>query len=742
MGGHSQHEIILSLTVALSVGAFLLVLARKINQPGIILLLPGGVLLGPEFIGWVHPESLEGFLPVIVSLAVGIILFEGGLTLDVRGYKSASGVIKRLLTLGVLVTWLGSAVCVYFLFNTDISFALLAGSMIIVTGPTVIVPLLRRIQVKQKLHSILHWEGVLIDPIGVFVAILCFEWVVGDQGGMALTNFLMRVVIGLGIGVGGGYLIYLILKKQLIPEEIQNSFTLAAAVFIFGITEFFISEGGLMAVTAAGFVVGWKHPVDLKEIKKFKAEITDLLIGLLFILLAARLEFDAFKQFGWNGVCLLLLVILIVRPVNIFVCSWKSDLMFKDKLFLSWVAPRGIVAASMASLFALNMEAKGQVSQAELLEVFIYAVISATVLLQGLTAGPLAGLLDVRRKQPTGWLIVGAHGFGRGIARFLKEYAKLHVVLIDTNPRMVVRAKREDLMVIREDAHDISLLQDRLELQAVGNLLALTDNAELNELLCQRWSDRFGKEHVFRWSPKLADRNEPREGIGQVFCSELASPSVIAGELAAGESHLDKMTVTKSGPFQYEGLHLLLKIANNKISPAVHSQAEMIANEGDELFVIRRTSGYLWRGIQKGGVMNLKARDLKALYHQLVDYAVELFPTISAEKVMEQLLEHDRVFPPSMGHGIAVPHVFSSKIRHRVCLLARLDEGLILEDEKEPLRLVFFVLSPSGDPEGHLTTLGEVARFCADEQNRQFLNTAQNAEAVKIFLKSRLKSSS
>ncbi|MDP4880224.1 MAG: cation:proton antiporter, partial [Opitutales bacterium] len=272
-----------ALCLAVGAGCILTVLSRRLHLPTIVLLLIGGFALGAEGTGWLQPDALGDLLPMIVSLAVGLILFEGGLTLDIKEFKKTSTVIKRLLTIGVLITWLGAGLTAYVIFDISPSFALLMGSLIIVTGPTVIVPLLRRIRVQQKLGSILHWEGVLIDSIGVFTAILCFEWVVEGGGAVALPNFLIRIVSGAGIGLLGGYLIYWVMKKNWVPDNIVNAFALASAMLIFGATELIKPEAGLLSVTIAGLIVGIKKPRQLREIKAFKAEIVDLLIGMLFL---------------------------------------------------------------------------------------------------------------------------------------------------------------------------------------------------------------------------------------------------------------------------------------------------------------------------------------------------------------------------------------------------------------------------------------------------------------------------
>jgi len=511
-----SHQILVSCFLAISVGVILLAIAKKINIPGIVLLLVGGFALGPSGLALVNPEALGSGLTVIASISIGIILFEGGLTLDFKGYTEASSVIKRLLSVGVLTTWILSSLAVYFIFQASLSISFVCGSLIIVTGPTVIGPLLRRIKVTDKLNNILHWEGVLIDPIGVFVAVLCFEWIITHSGPMVLTNFLLRLVFGLVIGVIGGILIYELNKRKLIPYDLVNIFALGFAVLIFGLTECLLAEAGLLSVTVAGFVLGIKKPEGLDRIKQFKAEITDLLIGTLFILLSARLSVEQFNNFGLKGILVVAIVMLVIRPISIFLCTWKLDMNFKEKLFLSWIAPRGIVAASMASLFTLSLSDKIEFPNGDprFIETFVYSIIAGTIILQGFTASALAKVLGLHDPNDRGWLIIGAHEFARKIALFITKNSNLPVVLIDTKASSVLKAKKEGLKAFDIDARkpDSELMESIREINSIGYFLALTDNENLNAKLCKEWSLHLGVKKVYRWiskeSKKLKENNQ------------------------------------------------------------------------------------------------------------------------------------------------------------------------------------------------------------------------------------------
>src|SRR5579862_2924509 len=720
-----QRAILNSLTAAISGGMLLTIAARRLRVPGIVLLLFGGIALGPEGVGLVKPESLDGFLTVIVSLAVGLILFEGGLTLDLRGYAAESFAITRLLTVGVVVTWLGTAFAVWGIFHVDAPFALLAGSMVIVTGPTVIGPLLKRIQVISRLHAILHWEGVLIDAIGVFIATLCFEWLAGRSGQAAVTKFIWRALAGSGIGFAGGYAIVLALRRRLVPANLLNVFALGAAVLIFGVTDAVISAAGLLAVTVAGFVVGWKHPSDdLKAIRGFKAEITDLLIGMLFILLASRLKLASFYDFGLRGVALVAFIMLVVRPLNVLASTAGSRLGWREKVFLSWVAPRGIVAASMASLFGIALGS----ADGRFLETFVYSVIVATVVLQGLSAGWVARLLGVRRPEPAGWLIVNADAFGRRLARFIREEAKLDVLILDSNARLIAEARAEGLPALCEDALNVDLAEEREEFQKIGHLLSLTDNAELNELLCSRWSELFGRDHVYRWSSSKPGV-PAAGGRGRIAFPRLARPSVIASEIATEAARFQ--TAVKP---EAEGTPLLA-FRDGALFPAVETVEPW--KEGEKRLVMERAGGFLARSLEAGGALDLQTGNLTDLYKQLIDFVIQRHPAISKEETLTGILEAGKLIPAWLGHGVAIPHLYNPRIARRACVLARLRDGLHVPEQAEPLRLVFFLVSPAGDPEGHLAAMGEIARFCADAGHRKALLDFSAPEEALRFVQTR-----
>ncbi len=728
LNGEMGNVVVSTLALSVAAGGILMVVAKRLRIPGIVLLLFGGLILGPEGFGLVQPETLGSVLNVLVAVAVGLILFEGGLTLDVEGYRSAPKVIRNLLTIGVVVTWFGTGFFVWLLFPVEPAFAAIAGSLVIVTGPTVIQPILKRVRLRWNLHNILHWEGVLNDPIGVFLAILTYEWVVG-AGEQALLYLLIRILGGLMIGYCGGILIAWVLKKRFVAEEMVNVFTVGSAMLIFGVAEAIIAEGGLLAVTIAGIVCGSRRPPALKGIVEFKSVITDLLIGFVFILLIARLQFEQFLEFGLKGFLLVAAVVFIVRPLTILASTRGAGIKFKEILFLSWVAPRGVVAASMASLFALSLAEQGRFEDPAFLESFVYSVIFVTVLFQGFTAAPFARILGLLEKRPKGWLIVGAHPVAREIARFLRDIREVPVALVDGNRVAVKEAVDEGLSAFYADARETSSIEERREMRGIGKLLAFTDNEDLNELLCKKWEPVFGKDHVYRWAARPSKEQDPtRTGI--VLWSWMPKPSMISSELVLGEA----ATLRRKGPRMKDpgNLAALLTAHSGEVllDPGPDSELSDPEPEVKTLYLLREAD-YLLNALNGNWILRLHTEDPEEVYRRLTHRMAEDDPSLSGDLLLRRILDRERAGPTTLGHGVALPHAKVEGLTRTTCGIAIVPEGVRTDpSSSEPTRLFFLLASPPEMPEMHLAVLGEIARLCADAEVREQLMAVEKADEI------------
>lgn len=412
----------LMITLALVAGIGAQVVATFLQVPGIVFLLPLGILLGPDGLGVIRPQELGIGLEVFVSLAVAVILFEGGLNLRLEQLSRVSRSLRNLVTIGVGLTLLGASVAAHHLGEFPWTIAFLYGALVAVTGPTVITPILKRVRLSGAVSTLLEGEGVLIDPIGAILAVVVLQVVLSGQADLvvAAEQLALRLVVGVGIGTVAGWLMgaFLLWSRQYMTEELRNSVVLAAALAVFVLAQSVVSESGLMAVVIAGLVVRQKAVIAERSVRHFHSQLVVLAISVLFILLTASLSLQAVFALGWGALATVGFLMLVVRPLSVLICTWSSDLTWKEKLFVAWMGPRGIVAASVASLFALLLTERG-ITGGEALKALVFLTIGVTVMIQGLTAARLARWLGLEQGGCT--VIIGDHPLTRRLAKLLRS---------------------------------------------------------------------------------------------------------------------------------------------------------------------------------------------------------------------------------------------------------------------------------------------------------------------------------
>ena len=502
--------------------------AWKFKIPAILPLILIGLIVGPiaaEYLSedgtkWIEPiwNGEKGLFPgdylyYFVSLAISIILFEGGLTLKRNEIKNVGPVITKLITLGSAVTFFGAAIIAHFIFNLGWEISFLFSGLIIVTGPTVITPILRNIPLKKDISTVLKWEGILIDPIGALVAVLVFEFIsVGGEGGFtktALIEFGKILLFGTTFGFTFAHALAYAINKKLIPHYLLNVVSLSAVLLVFVESELFAHESGLLAVVVMGMVLGNGKLNNIKELLYFKESLSVLLISILFILLAANIDMDQLLLlYTWKTAALFALVVFIVRPLAVFLSTTNSKLKLNEKLFISWVGPRGIVAAGIASLFGSKLLKQG-VEGAEYITPLVFMIVLGTVLLNATTARLFAKLVGVFLKSSNAILIVGASNPSRLIASFLKRKGK-RVVIIDSNKNFIKQALNEDLEALAVNIYDDEL-RDNIELNDVGYLIAMTGNDAVNKYALTNFSTIFGEHGAFRLASSLEVINATAE---------------------------------------------------------------------------------------------------------------------------------------------------------------------------------------------------------------------------------------
>jgi NhaP-type Na+/H+ or K+/H+ antiporter len=480
-----------TLVLALAVGIVMQSLARHLRVPSIVLLLFAGACLGPDGLGWIVPRSLGEGLLVIVNLAVAVILFEGGLNLEISRLRRAQAPIQRLVTLGAAITMIGGALAVHAFYDVSFVKALLFGSLVVVTGPTVIGPLTQELRLRPRVATVLEAEGVLIDPVGAIVAVLMLELALAP-GTASLSSeaqeFLLRIGFGAGAGVVAGFaMAHLLRLRRAVPEGYENIFVLGMVLLLFQGCHEVVSESGMLAVVVAGVVVGnLRSHVD-RDLREFKDQLTVLMIGLLFVLLAADVRVEEIRSLGWRGAGVLAVLVLAVRPLGVWICTAGSDLSRKERWFVAAVAPRGIVAAAVASVAASVLESAGIPGGPEL-RALVFLTITGTVVL-AVTAGPIARFLDVRLPGRDRVAILGAQGLGLALASVLRDAGR-GVVFFDSNPQNCRKAEESGYAVVFGDALQ-ERTQQRARFESVGAVVGLTPNQMLNSIFVSRTRGRF-----------------------------------------------------------------------------------------------------------------------------------------------------------------------------------------------------------------------------------------------------------
>ena len=506
--------------------------AWRLKLPAILPLILIGLLVGP--IATLFTEDGEKLIQPIwngevglfpgdglyyfVSLAISIILFEGGLTLKRSEISNVGPVITKLITLGTLVTFIGAGIAAHFIFDLSWQISFLFSALIIVTGPTVITPILRNIPLKKDISAILKWEGILIDPIGALVAVLVFEFIsVGEGQGYtktALIEFGKIILFGSTFGFTFAHALAFAIKKNFIPHYLLNVVSLSVVLLVFVESDIFAHESGLLAVVVMGMVMGNLNLPNIKELLNFKESLSVLLISILFILLAANINISDLELiYNWNMAFLFLAIVFIIRPLGVFLSTRGSNLQLNEKTFIGWVGPRGIVAAGIASLFGSKLVIKGEPG-AEYITPLVFMIVLGTVLLNATTARLFARWVGVFLKHSEGILIIGASDASRLIGKYLKDNNR-HVVLIDNNETNIEKCEKMGLEAMVANIYS-DTLTDNIELNDVGYLMALTGNSEINKYAINKFNKQFGENGSFRLvdADEMNDpENNPEEGL-------------------------------------------------------------------------------------------------------------------------------------------------------------------------------------------------------------------------------------
>ncbi len=456
--------------------------------PVIVFLLIEGVLIGPEMFNLLDPSVFGDGLTAIVSFSVAIIVFDGGLHIDFRHIRTIQKSVLKLTTIGVLITFIGATLLTYLFLGVNLELAALFGALVTATGPTVITPIVRGLRVNHKVSKVLELEGVLNDAASVILAAMVFEWIVSQLSGMEAIGFIVhRLFIGILMGaISGVALDRFLTKGPVITEQTARFITLTLVLATYVISESFGNESGILAVALFGIIMGTSKTPYKRAIKEFKSDLVFMMLSLIFILLAAMLKFDDIAQIGPGGVAIVLLLVVLVRPIAVFVSAKGARLRTEEKLFISFIGPRGVVPASVATYFALKLDLL-DIAGGQMLVGLVFLTVIITVVMTGTLSKYVANLLGV---IPMEIIIVGGGEVGRILAERFEKRGE-NVVVVDTSDENCQKLLKLGIRAVHGDAGDVNVLK-KAGIENAKYLVTTTDQDNTNLLVCQIAKSKFG----------------------------------------------------------------------------------------------------------------------------------------------------------------------------------------------------------------------------------------------------------
>ncbi|MDX1785703.1 MAG: sodium:proton antiporter [Roseovarius sp.] len=500
-------------------------LAWKLRMPAIVLMLIAGLVIGPGLGIFVPERDIGPLMGPMISVAVAIILFEGGMTLNLHSLREAAVGVRRLVLIGAPVGWLLSALALHFVAGLGWASSAVFGGIMIVTGPTVIAPLLRQARLSKRPAQLLQWEAIVNDPIGALAAVLAFEVVLVTAAANTFSDALWDMVIGIGtasaLGLAAGWLIAEGFRRGRVPEYMKVPVLFAVLLLAFALSDYVLHESGLLTVTIMGFYIANAGLPSYAELRRFKEHATILLVSGVFVLLAASMNLERLSMLGWNTVLFVLAVILVVRPLTVMISLAFSNVPMRERLLVALTGPRGVVLVAVAGLFSERLFAAG-IEDAAILTPLAFALVAATVVLHGFSLRPIARSLGLAGGQVQGVIFAGGSQFATSFAKALKEQ-DVPILLTDPN-RARLRSAREAGLPIYVGDILSNGAEHGVEFISFGRIVAVSDNDAFNTLVATDLAPEFGRENVFQL--KRAKQDSQRHALpatlgGRVFCGGL-----------------------------------------------------------------------------------------------------------------------------------------------------------------------------------------------------------------------------
>ncbi|MBK5223503.1 MAG: cation:proton antiporter [Acidimicrobiia bacterium] len=555
-----------AIATVVAVGVVAQWVATKLKIPSILLLLGAGLAAGPG-LDVIDPDALLGdLLFPVVSMGVALLLFEGGLGLHRSELGSWSGVLVRLLTVGVAITGVVAAIAAATVGGLSLETAVVFGAIMTVTGPTVIIPLLRQTRLRPRVARVLRWEGIAIGAVGATLAIVVLEAVVlaGEGPVVIAREVLLTAVVGSGIGLATAMALAWALGHRLVPDHIQNAVIIAAVLVAFALANHWREEGGLFAATVLGIALANQRRAPVRHVVEFQENLGVLLIGSIFVLLGARVEAQDLRANLVPALAVLAVLVFVARPLSVAASTWRSSLTRQERLYIAGVAPRGIVAASVSALFALKLEAAGVQGSTDL-AALTFVVVAGTVVVYGLGAGPLSRRLRLKVPDPTGVALIGAPPWAVELGRLLQR-VEVSVLVVSTDEEEIRQAQQADLLVYNGRlAHRD--LAETVEAMGVRLALAVSHREELRAFGAERFVHLLGRANVYEMPRNAEERAQSHGGAGGHEVRELGvgltSADVIAMVAAGATTELvSRVELETRG----EGFFPLLTASNGRAS--------------------------------------------------------------------------------------------------------------------------------------------------------------------------------
>ncbi|MEM8841030.1 MAG: sodium:proton antiporter [Pseudomonadota bacterium] len=541
-------------------------LAVRLKLPAIVFMLVAGVLAGPV-LGLIDPVTEFGplFSPII-GIAVAIILFEGGITLNFHELRDAALPVRRLCTWGAVLGWALNTSAAYFIAGLSLTSAAVFGGILVVTGPTVIMPLLRQARLAPRVGSTLRWEAIVNDPVGALFAVLAFEVAVASQSdhlaeaaGHLAIGVVVASLVGFlaGQGLGRGF------RRGLVPEYMKAPILFVAVLAVYASTDFVLHESGLLAVTVMGIVMANMRLPSLAELVRFKEQVTVLLVSGVFVILAATLDFGSLAALDWHDAAFVAAIILLARPVAVMLSLIGTALPVRERALVAWVAPRGVVAVAVSGFFGARLVEIG-VADGAMLAPLAFVLVAVTVVLHGFTLSPVARLLGLTSTEPPGVLVLGGNAFTLDLARVLRDN-EVPVLMIDRNWNRLGAARADGIPTYYGELLS-EAAEHAVDLARYGTLIAATDNDDYNALVCTDMGPELGRDRVFQ-----IGRHEHSEGESDL-------PASIGGRtLLSSGSGLEILELRLARGWGFSAIRLDTAEEFEPYLAARHEKAETVA---------------------------------------------------------------------------------------------------------------------------------------------------------------------